>query len=83
MCLIALETVELFKILECQHWVPKNNIWVLKIIPSLSPSFLYQFFSFFARSGMGVRLQMCAFHSHTKMVIISSVSSASWQFLCE
>ena len=32
---------------------------------------------------MGVRLQICAFHSHTKMVVIPSVSSASWWFLCE
>jgi len=25
-CLIALEMVELFKISECRHWVPKNDI---------------------------------------------------------
>jgi len=83
MCLIASETTELFKISECQHWAPKNDIWVLKIVSSLSPSFLHQFSSFFDRSGMGVGLQMCAFHSHTKMVVIPSVSSASWWFLCE
>jgi len=83
MCLIASEMTELFKISECQHWVPKNDIWVLKIISSLSPSFLHQFFSFFDRSGMGVGLQMYAFHSHTKMDVIPSVSSASWWFLCE
>jgi len=79
MCLIALEMMELFKISECWHWVPKNDIWALKIISSLSPSFLHQFFSFFAHYGMGVGLQMCAFHSHTKMVVIPSVSPASWQ----
>jgi len=36
------------------------------------PSFLYQFFSFFTRSGMGVGLQKCAFLSHTLMDIIPS-----------
>jgi len=75
--------VELFRISECWHWAPKNGIWALKIISSLSPSFLHQFFSFFACSGMGAGLQMCAFHSHTKMDVIPSVSSASWWFLCE
>ena len=31
-CLIASKTVELFKISECWHWVPKFDIWVLKMI---------------------------------------------------
>jgi len=32
MCLIASKTAELFKISECQHWVPKFDIWALKMI---------------------------------------------------
>jgi len=47
------------------------------------PLFLHQFFSFFARSGVGVGLQQIAFLSHTIMDIIPPVSSASWQFLCD
>jgi len=82
-CLIASETTELFKISECRHWAPKNDIWALKIISSLSPSFLHQFFGFFDCSGMGVGLQMCAFLSHTTIDIIPSVSSASWRFSCD
>jgi len=31
-CLIASKMMELFKILECRHWVPKFDIWVLKMI---------------------------------------------------
>jgi len=81
-CLIALETVELFKISECRHWVPKNDIWALMSFLLFFPSFLHQFFSFFARSGVGVGLQQIAFLSHTIMDIIPSVSSVSWRFLC-
>jgi len=82
-CLIALETVELFKISECRHWAPKNDIWALTSFLLFFPSFLHQFFSFFACSGMGVGLQKCAFLSHTILDVIPSVSSASWQFLCK
>jgi len=83
MCLIALETVELFKISECWHWAPKNDIWALMSFLLFFSSFLHQFFSFFACSGMGVGLQKCAFLSHTILDVIPSVSSASWWFLCE
>jgi len=82
-CLIALEMVELFKILECWHWAPKNDIWVLTSFLLFFPSFLHQFFSFFAHSGMWVGLQKGAFLSHTIMDLIPLVSSASWWFLCE
>jgi len=75
--------VELFKISECRHWAPKNDIWALTSFLLFFPSFLHQFFSFFACSGVGVGLQQIAFLSHTIMDIIPSVSSASWQFLCD
>jgi len=75
--------MELFKILECQHWAPKFDIWVLKNDSSFSPSFLNHFFCFFDCSGMGVGMQKLAFLSHTEMVINPLDSSASWQFSCE
>ena len=40
-CLIASKTTELFKISECRHWVPKFDIWALKLILLLLWLFWY------------------------------------------